>query len=158
MKTGWKGWVLAMAALHVGAALAEPLVQLTPDKNEFAVGNTYSVQVMMEGFPQTEGGGVSLSFNPAMLQVTKVQVDSGTWTFVNRNGEIDNQAGLVSDIVFSNFSGVSGNAAIATIEFKAIKPGRSQLTLAGSTLNPFAGGGQPIEVAFGNAQVMIKKR
>lgn len=158
MKKRLRQMFLVMAMLHAAAAHAEPTVKLSPATNDFVVGNTYRIQIMMQGFPVTEGGGVSLEFNPAMLQVANVQVDNATWGFVNRNGEIDNDSGKVSDIVFSDFSGVSGTAAIATVEVKPLKPGRSLLKLSPSMLNPFASGGEPIEVTLGSAQVMSKKR
>ena len=144
------------SVLLSGIAQAEPMVRLTPEKNDFLADGTYRLQVVIEQFPRIEGGGLNLQFNPSVLNVVSVQVDNGAWGFVSRNGEIDNEAGQVTDIVFSSFPGVSGNAAIATIEIKAIKPGRSLLKLSESMLNPFASDGESVQVTFKDAQAKVR--
>ena len=115
MKTGLQQVLLVLVALQGGTAVADPTVKLVPETADFVAGNSYSVQLVMEGFPVTEGGGVNLAFNPSMLQVTDVQVDSETWGFVNHTGEIDNDSGRVSDIVFSDFSCIKVSVSMLRI-------------------------------------------
>jgi hypothetical protein len=156
MKKELQVFLLFSGVLLSGIAQAEPMVRLTPEKNDFVAGGTYTLQVVIEQFPRTEGGGLNLQFNPSVLNVVGVQVDNDAWGFVSRNGKIDNEAGRVTDVVFSSFPGISGNAVIAIIEIKAIKPGRSLLKLSESMLNPFAGDGEPIDVTLKNAQAKVR--
>jgi len=121
------------------------------------VGERFSLDVLMSDFPTTEGGGLVLRFNPRVVRVTNVSVDDGVWSFVNKNGDIDNDKGKVSDILFSNFRGVTGDAKIATIEFEAIHKGKSRIRLKESASNPFAGGGENITVEFKSAKIRIRR-
>jgi len=120
-------------------------------------GNTFTLDVLMSDFPVTEGGGLVLNFDPALLQVTSVSVDSGVWEFVNNDGEIDNAGGVVSSILFSSYRGVAGDAKIATIEFQATQKGKGNITLDESLDNPFASNGQNINVTFTPAKVLIRR-
>ena len=74
---------------------------------------------------------------------------------MNRKGVTDNDKGKVSDILFSNYLGVSGDAALATITLQAVLRGKSNLGLSESELNPFASGGKKIEVVFGKSAVNV---
>lgn len=156
MKKTLPGLLFCSGVLLAGIAQAEPMVRLTPEKNDFVTGGTYTLQMVIEQFPRTEGGGLNLQFNPSVLNVVGVQVDNKAWSFVSRNGEIDNEAGEVTGVVFSSFPGLSGNATIATIEIKAIKPGRSLLKLSESMLNPFASDGESINVTLKDAQAKVR--
>jgi hypothetical protein len=121
------------------------------------VGEQFSLDILMSGFPAIEGGGVTLHYNSDVVRVTSVSVDDSTWNFVNRDGEIDNDAGTVSDILFSNYQGVTGDAKIATIGFESIKKGRSKLTLEESAINPFGSGGENVAVTFKSSTIRVQK-
>ena len=134
---------------------AESLVGFDPDLKSVNVGETFSLDIVMQGFPNTEGGGLSLQFNPSVVQVISLTVNNSTWTFVNRDGEIDNSNGVVSDILFSNYNGVSDSATIATIDFQAIKRGKCKLQLKPSAISPFASNGEAIPVRYASAVVRV---
>ena len=58
--------------------------------------------------------------------------------------------------MFSSFGGVSGDAVIATVTLETIALGRSRLKIVESKKNPFAGGGQPLDVSFIKSVVKVK--
>lgn len=150
--------VLTGCLLFVISTLASAAdVSFSEKRIKSRVGEQFSLDVLMSDFPTTEGGGIVLHFNPRVVQVRNVSVDDSVWNFVNRNGDIDNDRGTVSDILFSNYQGVTGNAKIATIEFEIINKGRSRITLEESSINPFAGGGENISVTFQSANINTRR-
>ena len=136
---------------------AEASVSFSKDVIKSRTGNTFTLDVLMSDFPITEGGGLVLHFDPSRLQVTNVTVDSSVWRFVNKDGEIDNTDGTVSGILFSSYQGVTDNAKIATIEFQAIRKGKSNIALEESASNPFASNGQVIDVTFIPTMIRIRR-
>jgi len=118
-------------------------------------GDTFTVDVMMSEFPTTEGGGLIVKFNALKLQVTNITVDNSVWQFVNNEGEVS--SGKITDILFSSFQGVTGNAKIATIEFKSIETGKSRLRLFESENNPFASNGEAIDVEFIQSTTRVRR-
>lgn len=148
-----------MIVLLLGAAMtvqAEPLVGFSVNRIKVTAGQTFTLDITMQGFPATEGGGINLHYNPAVLKVSRVSVDGTTWTFVNRDGEIDNATGTVADILFSSYAGISDSAIIATVEFVAIDKGRSRLKLETSALSPFASNGEEIAVSYESAKINVR--
>jgi len=111
-------------------------------------GEQFTLQVLANDFSTSEGGAITLYFNPELLQVTSINVDSSVWDFVSKNGQIDNAKGSISDILFSSYKGVTGDAVIATIEFKAVNSGSSNVTIEESAANPFASNGEAMTVTF----------
>ncbi len=117
-------------------------------------GDNFALSVVAQLLVPSEGGGISLRYDPARLEVVRVSVDTATWDFVVKSGSINNTEGVVSDIVFSSYKGVSGNALLATIEFKSLNKGESTLTIEQSQLNPFASNGEIMNVSYGTANVV----
>jgi len=111
-------------------------------------GELFTLQVLANDFSTSEGGAITLHFNPELLQVISVNVDSSVWDFVSKNGQIDNAKGSISDILFSSYKGVSDDAVIATIDFKAVNSGSSNVTIEESEANPFASNGEAMTVTF----------
>ena len=105
----------------------------------------------------TEGGGLVIHFDPRLLEVTNVVVDSTVWRFINKNGDINNGEGSVADILFSSYQGVSGDAKIATVEFKSLKKGRGDISLQESEHNPFASAGEKVSVSFESTKIRIRR-
>lgn len=138
------------------AAMAEPQVGFEQSLVKAQKGELLSLQLSLSDFPVTQGGGVSLKFNPRKMRVVSVEVDQ-QWSFASRPGKIDNQKGVVSDILFSQLTGVSGNIPVAWVEVEIVAKGRSKVILSESNLNPFAGEGKPINVSFNNLRVAVKK-
>ena len=146
--------------LLLGTALtvqAEPAVGFSSDKIKVKAGETITVDIVMTGFPTTEGGGLTLTFDPQILRVVHVAPNSETWEFVAQDGITDNSSGNVSDILFSSYQGVTGNAAVATVTLSALKPGRSVLNLSESGLNPFASNGERLQISTTAAVVLVHK-
>ena len=119
-----------------------------------ADGANFSLDVKANLLAVSEGGGISLRYDPSILEVVTVNVNSSVWNFVARNGQINNSEGFVSDILFSSYSGVSGETVIATIEFKSINKGSSSIVIEESSVNPFASNGELMTVVFESANVV----
>lgn len=134
---------------------AKPTVSATTQQIDAVVGDTFTVDIAMSNFPASEGGGVSVQFDPAMMNASNVSINSADWDFVNKTGTIDNSNGVISDILFSSFKGASGDSHIATITFNAISSGNSQIILSGSSINPFSSNGSEVPASFINVNVKI---
>ena len=147
--------ILLCLSLNV---FAEPTVIIDPASARLAEGGELVVELKLVDFPVTEGGGVTLSFNPDVLNVTAVQVDESTWSLSTLKGVVDNQAGTLTNLVFARFPGISGDLPVATIIFQAVGKGKSELVLSGSELNPFASAGDKVEVVFKSAKIAVKPR
>ena len=132
---------------------ADSVVGFNADHIKTTVGESFTVEIVMNGFPNTEGGGITLRFNPAVVQVTGVAVNEDAWSFVTRPGAIDNTAGAVTDILFSSYQGVSGSAMVATVTFEAIGKGKSSLDLEASSRSPFASAGDVVTVKYEKAKI-----
>ena len=119
-----------------------------------ADGANFSLDVKANLLAVSEGGGISLRYDPSILEVVTVNMNGSVWNFVARNGQINNSEGFVSDILFSSYSGVSGETVIATIEFKSINKGSSSIVIEESSVNPFASNGELMTVVFESANVV----
>lgn len=133
---------------------SKPTVALSTEQVNANVGDVFTVDITMKNFPVSEGGGVTIKFDASMLNASDVSISTG-WNFVNKVGNIDNNAGVISDILFSSYQGVDGDNLIATITFSAIASGSSQIMLEGSAINPFASNGDKIAASFTNTNVVI---
>ena len=138
-------------------ACADASVYFNKNKIKSHTGGQFSLDILMSDFPTTEGGGLVLHFNPKVVNVTNVSIDGNVWGFVNKVGDIDNNQGVVSDILFSDFRGVTGSARIATVEFETIHKGKSKIRLEESAMNPFVGGSENIAVRFKSAKIKVRR-
>jgi hypothetical protein len=124
-------------------------VVITPPVEVVAPGQSFSVAINGQSFGETvDGGGLTLTFNPAVVHVSNVTVNSSVWSFDASGGTIDNVGGTVQNIAFASFTGPTGNFPIATVTFQVIAAGSSSLTLSTVPSNPFGSGGQVIPVTF----------
>lgn len=131
-------------------------VRFEPSSQVVNLGDVFSMDIVGEDFTSiTEGGGLNLSFDPAVLKVNSVALDSATWEFLTNTGSINNIGGTVNDMVFASFSGQSGNFDIGTVFFTALSLGTSNLGLTPSPVNPFAGGGVLLPVTLTDGQVSV---
>ena len=156
-KIGFNALVGVLLFVFSTLVIADANVSFSDRSVKSRIGKAFTLDVLMSDFPMTEGGGLVLHYNPALVQVNSVVVDSSVWEFVNREGDIDNAGGEVSSILFSSFQGVTGDAKIATIEFQAISKGRGIIRLEESGDNPFAGDGQGIAATFTPTLVRITR-
>ena len=142
-------------AVQNNTAIVGSYVALSNDKVAVLKDEFFTLDVTANDFPVSEGGSVNLHFNPALIQVVSVNVDTSVWDFVNKSARINNTEGKVSDVLFSSYRGVSGNANIATVVFKAIDKGTSEIALTESSVNPFASNGQKMDVSFKTTSVTV---
>ncbi|MDH5387580.1 MAG: hypothetical protein OEY06_03915 [Gammaproteobacteria bacterium] len=130
-------------------------VSLSSQNITTRVGDTFTLNLRMSNFSTSEGGGVTVTFNSSMLNVNNVTINTSVWDFVNQVGSINNNTGMVSDILFSSYGGVSSNNDIASIRFTAVGSGSSTIGLQGSSMNPFSSEGQITPANFVNTNVQI---
>ena len=135
--------------------LSGPTVALSSKEVSAEVGETFTLDMTMSDFPTSEGGGVTVRFDANILNVSNVAINSEVWGFINKDGVIGNDSGVVSDILFSSYDGVSGDSKVATITFQAQNSGSSKISLEGSLINPFASNGEKLTVNFIGSDVQI---
>jgi len=133
-----------------------PSVSLSKNNVSIFNGDSFNLDIMIEDVVTSEGGAVSINFDPELLNVIKVTIDNDSWDFVNRDGRINNAEGSISDIVFSSYKGITGNSKIATIEFKSMDKGMSEIILRESSINPFSSNGEKMTVSFVTTNVTAK--
>jgi PEP-CTERM motif len=143
-----KTLVIALLALAVQANAA--VVSIVPASKTVNVGDTFNIGVEGSAFVDNlDGGGLNLSFNPAVLEVLDVVIDGTAWDFLPAKGVIDNLAGTVSASTFNQFSHPKvGSFSIFEYQFKAIGAGTSPLLLSEFSGNPFASGGETVATSF----------
>lgn len=148
--------IIFLVLFSLSVSADGPAVNFITNNGKVAVGGTVSIDLVMSDFPDSQGGGLNLVFNPKVVQVVQVTVDSSVWSFVQQSGQIDNSAGKVGDIIFAAFPGVSGDGKIATVEFRGLKKGNARLRLEESSKNPFSSNGNGFPVSLGKANLHVK--
>lgn len=133
-----KPYQLALALLLPAQAMAAESVHFTFDGLDSVLMPLEIVSLDLVGTysgPNTVvGGGVDIGFNSAVAQVLSVTLVA-PHGIAESTGTINNVAGTVTDIGFADFGGVSGTFTLATVQFQALAPGFSPLTLVASS-NP----------------------
>ncbi len=115
------------------AATAGIIVSFDPQASgPQTVNDTFSVGIV--GTPGSGqslvGGAIDLAFDPTVVHVLGVSVNTALFTLSNSDGTIDNGAGTVSDILFAELLDFpSGSFTIATVSFKAFGEGTSNLKM-----------------------------
>lgn len=118
-------------------------VSLSPAPSIIEQGDSFVLELVGSDFNNgsLDGGGVNISFDSSVINVTSVTVNSADWEFFSTNGSIDNLFGSVNGISFNSFQSRTGDLQFASIEFVAVGLGSSELGLSEYDLNPFATGG-----------------
>jgi hypothetical protein len=135
--------VVADAAL--AAPAATPVVTLQPASRTVSLG---SFVWPLEGHSfgvVTEGGGVTVQFDPQKLRLDSVKVDTTVWEF--GSSVINNSPGNV-EIIFASFQGQTGDFPVAKLNLTALAGPGTSMDLEPSALNPFASGGATFAVTF----------
>jgi general secretion pathway protein D len=120
----------AQPAAPTGPPISLSVVPANPNQT---VGSTFQVAVTLANGRDVYSVPIQLQFNPAVLQL--VNVDAGD--FLSRDGQAvaivhrDEGNGLVTISTSRppNVAGVTGQGSVATLTFKAIGAGDSNLTL-----------------------------
>ena len=145
-----------------GAAVpAAPAAQLsvTPPAGDVRVGaGPYMVPVYIQGVSRVSTATVTVTYNPAILRVRGVQEGSfmrqGALNVVftpntdAATGRIDLTLVRTGDTV-----GASGSGLLAAIQFDALAPGNSSLTVSGVAADP---GGSSIPLQFVPGTVVVR--
>lgn len=134
--------VLMIAGLGLAASAHSATVSPDLSVNTFNSGSSFFIDIIGQTFPETTGGGFSLSFDPNFLQVLSVSLDGAFWDAATSVGTIDNVAGSLNDVLVAALNDPlpSGNFTVAMVEFMPVAVGTSTLNLTGSALNPWATG------------------
>jgi hypothetical protein len=130
---------LTLAGVATAASAAGTLV-FSPVDSDAAVGETVVVEVRGQGFSDfVVGGGFDLAFDPAVLSLSSVQIDTAEWEFITNPGTIDNSAGTLTAVWFNAFADPlpTGSFPIATLRFDAVAPGTATLNLLANAGFPF---------------------
>ncbi|MCL2661678.1 MAG: cohesin domain-containing protein, partial [Acidobacteriaceae bacterium] len=106
---------------------------VVPPAGNQAVGSTFKVDVNLSNGKDIDSVPIQLQFDPKVLQL--VNVDAGS--FMGRDGQAvsavhrDDGNGLATIVVARppNTTGVSGQGSVATLTFKAVAAGDSNLNL-----------------------------
>jgi hypothetical protein len=152
MENNMKAHILSVAVIvFLMQTLEAATIQTDPSYTRVNIGDAFTIDIVGLDFPETQGGGFTLIYDPNMLNVINVSIDEAQfWTFVNDNGVIDNESGVLSEVNVSEFPGIIGDFTIATIEFLAVGYGTSRFRLTESTGNPWASNGTEISPALMN--------
>jgi general secretion pathway protein D len=119
----------------------------------------YTIPLTVSNLPEISQLSLRVTYN---AQILRAQA-AAPGTFMNQGNvsatfvapRIDPNAGTI-DLVFSrpaNASGASGSGLLGSIQFVAMSPGATQITVSGTATGP---GGQPVTVQFGSASVVVK--
>ena len=128
-------------------------IAFDPNMSSITLGSTFTLNIVGTGFNGTEGGGAQFLFDPSILQVTSVTVDSNVWGVYADAGTTDNTSGSVTNIAVAAFTDPGANFTVASIEFLAVGNGTSSLILSENSLNPWASGGSTINPTMLNGSV-----
>ncbi|RLA44660.1 MAG: hypothetical protein DRR42_20225 [Gammaproteobacteria bacterium] len=125
------------------------------EDSAIASGDIFTVDIVGSGFPITQGGGVDLFYNAAIVNVLSVTFDVAVWGIGSSVGAIDNSAGRVTDIVVGAFDGPQGTFVIASLELEATGVGLTSLSLTDSSINPWASFGARLTTAYVPGSVSV---
>jgi general secretion pathway protein D len=123
------------------AAAARPVVRLwlTPARLAVAPGDRFAVRVQADAGQAVSHLPLSLSFDPAVLAVEKV--DAGDFLGGAGEAQVMSDAGRPGALVIGasrlgKVPGVTGRGTVAIITFRAVAAGASELSFDGKALDP----------------------
>ena len=119
-------------------------------------GEIFTLDIIGTGFSgNVDGGGIDLSFDASVVNILSVSIDEAVWDFGNSAGNLDNVGGTLDGLMVNTFNDVTGDYVVASVEFQAVGPGISTLTLSEFDLNPWASGGSMVNPDFVSASVGV---
>ncbi len=123
MKSGFIAFFTLLTSVSGVQAATITLVDLLD--RTFTAGETFSVQLVGQEFAEpTVGGGVSVYFDPSLLQANGVTFGNSAFSLVTSFKDIDNTDDKIDSILVAGLSNLpSGNFNIATISFLATADG-----------------------------------
>ena len=134
-------FMLFMSLVLSGQSQAATVSFNTSAQN-VVTGSSFTLDVLGTDFPAIVGGGLNLSFDASVLQVSSVSINTAVFEFYLGNGTeegvLNNVLGTLTDTSFNSFVGASGNFTIMSIGFTAVGSGSSLLQLSESSLWVFS--------------------
>ncbi len=134
--------LLILSALPAGAATVD--VTFGPQTSgPFAVGETFTLDIVASFYEddagtlinQLNGGSVSVAWNPGILLLDEVNVNTDITAFGSSDGAIDQVNGSVDTIGFATNINADNEFIIATLSFTAVGAGTSDLILTDPNSN-----------------------
>lgn len=130
------GLCFALAVVALPAAT----ISVSPFSTSVVAGRNFDVRVVVDSISDLYAYQFDIAFDPSIVRATGVSAgallgNAGATLFVP--GDIDNTVGIIAAIANSlqgSLGGVTGTGELAIIEFEALKPGTTQLTLFNSLL------------------------
>ncbi len=155
MKNYFKLVLSLFAMFAASVSYAIPQVSFVYDQQDLKVGDVLNVDVKASDLPKTEGGGFSVVFDSSKLKAVSSDVNTNDWTFKTHNGDIDNDNGRVSNVMFTEFDGNDGSVKLASLVFEVLQDGDVSIGLEESTKSPFASNGEKINVQYGSLKLSV---
>lgn len=159
------------AAFFAGAAAQAATISVLPANASGVEGSTLNFTIDGAGFDtNTLGGGLQLSWDPAVLQLQTGSIIPNTAVFnsdpfdgtpANLIGSVNNGAGTWTGFsAFANFLGAgvgSANFNIVQLTFTLLNPGTSAINVSGVAENPWVqlSSLDPINVMYTGAFVNV---
>jgi hypothetical protein len=157
------GLLIAFSSVTTQAATVD--ITIDPANSSVVLGQSFSVDILgnYSDSGSLVGGSLNLIFDPLVLNVTGVTlVAPDMFGGGMGSGAIDNAAGRVDLIGFSDFIGVTGNFTLATIDFIAVGEGSNSalqledaMDLVLEWLNDAPPFGEPVTPVFTNGSVTV---
>jgi hypothetical protein len=161
----WQAWKnRAVAALVLGAAssgtmAATPALTAIATPSPVVAGSPLSLALLVSDIVDLYAFQVSLSFNPALLQLTSVSegaflLSAGPTTF--GGGTANNTTGTVTflfDSLFGALPGATGTGVLANLQFTTVAAGVSPLTFSDALFLDSGGADITVLTPAGSIQV-----
>jgi len=126
--------LIFVCALNPAQAIT---IQFDQPGKSVGIGDPFSLTVLGFDFPSTIGGGIDLSFDPSVVNIAAVTMNTALFEFSDP-GTVDNTAGTLTDAYFNSLAAPSGDLEFMTIDFIATGAGTTQLVLAEGALAVFS--------------------
>lgn len=150
---------LALTTMLSSGANAAGTVVATPSSSSVTPGSVIELTISGQAFAEAVvGGGLNFAWNPAVIDLQSVTLDTVTWEFLTSAGLHDPASGTLSDVYFNSVrsSLPTGNFSIATLRFVADQPGSTVIAMSVPDTLPFASdAAEVISVGFQNASVAV---
>lgn len=146
---------IAGVFLMATAGAQAATVSFSPNPLSVGLGSVFSLEIVGTEFTGTEGGGAAFIFDPEILQVNSIAIDSIVWDVFTSSGTTDNVNGSVDGITVAAFVDPGANFTVATIEFEAVGIGTTALILLENPLNPWASGGAQISPTLVSSSLTV---
>ncbi|MBI3188969.1 MAG: hypothetical protein HYZ31_14025 [Gammaproteobacteria bacterium] len=134
--------LMLFIALVLSGQSQAATVSFNTSAQDVALGSSFTLDVLGTDFPAIVGGGLNLSFDASVLQISSVSINTAVFEFYPGNGTeegvLNNVLGTLTDTSFNTFAGARGDFTIMSIGFTAVGSGSSLLQLSESSIWVFS--------------------